>query len=50
MTHSLQKNLHEELEKDLPIQELHYILGILGRETIKKFENNEEEEDNLLSK
>lgn len=50
MTHSLQKTLREELEKDLPIQELHYILGIPGREAIKKFANNKEEEDNLLSK
>ena len=28
MTHYLQKTLREELEKELPIQELHYILGI----------------------
>ncbi|ASV96114.1 HAD family hydrolase [Enterococcus durans] len=50
MTHSLQKTLREELEKELPIQELHYILGIPGREAIKKFVNTEEEEDILLSK
>lgn len=29
---------------------LHYILGIPGREAIKKFANNKEEEDKLLSK
>ena len=50
MTHSLQKTLREELEMDLSIQELHYILGIPGREAIKKFANNKEEEDKLLSK
>lgn len=50
MTHYLQKTLREELEKELPIQELHYILGIPGREAIKKFVNTEEEEDIFLSK
>ncbi len=50
MTYSLQKTLCEELEKEIPIKELHYILGIPGREAIKKFVNTEEEEETLLSK
>lgn len=50
MTHSLQKTLREELDKEIPIKELHYILGIPGRDAIKKFVNTEEEEETLLSK
>ncbi|EMF0126240.1 HAD-IIIA family hydrolase [Enterococcus hirae] len=42
--------MREELEKEIPIKELHYILGIPGREAIKKFVNTEEEEETLLSK
>lgn len=50
MTRSLQKTLLEELDREIQIEELKYILGIPGKEAIKKFTNNEEEMDYLLSK
>lgn len=48
MTHSLQKTLLEELKKEVPIRDLDYILGIPGREAIKRFTNNEQEIDKIL--
>lgn len=50
MTHSLQKTLFEELGKEISIQELNYILGIPGREAIKRFVQNKDEEDKILEK
>lgn len=50
MTRSLQKTLLEELGKKISVQELYYILGIPGKEAIKKFSKNEKEAGYLLSK
>lgn len=48
MTHSLQKTLLEDLKKEVSIRDLDYILGIPGREAIKRFTNNEQEIDKIL--
>lgn len=48
MTRSLQKTLKEEQDKEVTIEELHFILGIPGKEALKKYANSADEIDYLL--
>lgn len=50
MTRSLQKTLLEEKQLEVPLEDLHFILGIPGREAIKKFSENDTELETLLTK
>ncbi|UOQ84621.1 HAD family hydrolase [Gracilibacillus salinarum] len=49
MTKSLQKTLLEEKKLTVPIESLHFILGIPGKEAIKQFVKNDSDIEPLLS-
>lgn len=48
MTRSLQKTLKEEQNKEVSIEELHFILGIPGKEALKKYASSADEIEYLL--
>lgn len=50
MTKSLQKTLLEEKQLKVPLEKLHYILDIPGREALKKYTENDIELESLLTK
>jgi len=50
MTKSLQKTLLEEKQLEIPLEKLHYILGIPGREALKNFTKDDKELEMLLTK
>lgn len=50
MTKSLQKTLLEEKQLEVSLEDLHFILGIPGREALKKFSEDNTELEDLLAK